>query len=96
MVLQVDLEGLGDDGLYVVAHLRVTELVLGLTLELRVGELHADGRGQALSGRLTGEVGLAIPYQALLSAVVVHDARKGGPEAGQVGATVVGVDAVGE
>ena len=74
MIFQVDLHSLGDNALHLVPDLRVSQLALGLALELRVRELHADDGGEALSRVLAGQVGLVFFDQLLLAAVVVHHA----------------------
>jgi hypothetical protein len=51
---------LGDRGLDLALDLGVAELGLGLALELRVGQLDADDRGQALADVVAGEVAVAV------------------------------------
>ena len=48
---------------------RVAELGLGLALELRVGDLHGDDRGEALAHVLALEVGVLLLELALLARV---------------------------
>src|SRR2546423_1616882 len=76
-------------------HVGVAELGLGLPLELGVGQLHRDDRGQALPDVLTGELLVALE-QLLVRAVLVHDAGQRRPEALLVGTALVGVDGIGE
>ena len=73
----------------------VAQLVLGLTLELRVARLDADGRGDALPGVLPGQVGSVGLEQLVLAGVIVDRPGQGGAKAGEVGAAVRRLDAVG-
>ena len=73
----------------------VAELGLGLALELRVGQLDRDDRGQPLADVLAGELLVALE-QLLVGAVPVDHAGQRGPEALLVGAALVRVDRVGE
>ena len=57
-------------------HARVAELGLRLALELRVGELGRDHRGQALADVLAGEVVVLLLEHALLARVAVERARQ--------------------
>ena len=74
----------------------VEQLDLGLRLELRVRQLDADDRGQALAGVLAGEVGVGIFQQVLPLGPVVDGAGQRRAQPGQVRAAVGGVDGVGE
>ena len=76
--------------------LGVAELGLGLALELRLGQLHADDRGQALADVVAGEVAVVVLEDAGPPRLVVQRARQRRPEAGDVGAAVDGVDVVRE
>src|SRR3954471_4690488 len=82
----------GDEAL----HARVAELGLRLALELRVGELGRDDRGQPLADVLAGEVLVLLLELALLARIAVERARQGGAEARQVRAALVRVDVVRE
>ena len=55
VLLQEGAERLVDDRLHRAGHLGVAELALGLPLELRLGQLDRDDRGQALAHVLAGE-----------------------------------------
>ena len=77
-------------------HARVAELGLRLALELRVGELGRDDRGQTLAHVLAGEVVVLLLELALLARVAVERARQRRAEARQVRAALVRVDVVGE
>ena len=74
----------------------VAELGLGLALELRLGELHRDHRGQALADVLAAEVLVLLLEHALVAGVGVEGPRQRRAEAGEVRATLVGVDVVRE
>ena len=75
---------------------RVAELGLGLALELRVGELDRDHRGEALAHVLAGEVVVLLLEQALAAGDGVQGPGQRRAEARQVRAALVGVDVVGE
>ena len=99
-LLRVLLEELGelgvDDRGDEALHARVAELGLRLALELRVGQLGRDDRGQALADVLAGEVLVLLLELALLARVAVERARQRRAEAGEVRAALVRVDVVGE
>ena len=99
-VLRVLLEELGqalvDDRRDEALHAGVAELGLRLALELRVGELGRDDRGQPLAHVLAGEVVVLLLELALLARVAVERARERRAEARQVRAALVRVDVVGE
>ena len=59
------LELIADDIVDERAHLAVAELCLGLTLELRLGELDGDYRGHALAAVLAGELVVVFEYADL-------------------------------
>jgi hypothetical protein len=75
---------------------RVAELCLGLALELRVVQLHGDHGREPLAHVLALEVLLLLLDQPLLARVLVQRPRERRLEAGQVGATLGGVDVVRE
>src|SRR5262249_52841915 len=74
----------------------VAKLGLGLSLELRVGDLDTDDGRQALPDIVAGEVVVLLLEEFLLLGVSVDDAGEGGPKSLVVGAAFVGVDGVGE
>ena len=74
----------------------VAELGLRLALELRVGQLDRDDRGQALADVLALEVLVLLLEDARVARVVVDRARQRRAEARQVRAALVRVDVVGE
>ena len=97
---RVLLEELGeapvDDRLDEALDRRVAELRLRLALELRVGELHRDHRGQPLADVIAGEVRVLLLEQALLARVRVQRPGQRRAEAREVRAALVRVDVVGE
>ena len=96
-VLLEELAELAVDGLLDQAlDRRVAELGLRLALELRVGELHRDHRGQALADVVAGQVLVLLLQQALVARVGVQRPGQRRAEAGEVRAALVGVDVVGE
>ncbi len=99
-VLRVLLEELGerlvDDRLDEALDRRVAELGLGLTLELRLGDLHRNDRGETLAHVLAGEVGVLLLQLAAGARVIVDSTRERRAEAGEVRAALVRVDVVGE
>ena len=78
------------------AHLGVAELGLGLTLELRVAQLHRHDRGEALADVLAEEVGVLLLEEVLGLGVAVHHVGEGLLEALLVHAALGGGDVVGE
>ena len=96
MLLEPSRELLAQGGLDDALHLSVAEARLCLPLELGLRQFHADDGNEALPGVLAGEVGVVVLQDLLLAGVVVKDAGESGAEAGQVGAAVDRVDAVGE
>ena len=87
---------LGDRRLDLALDLGVAELGLGLALELRVGQLDADDRRQALADVVAGQVRVVVLEDARPARLVVERARQRGAEAGDVRAAVDRVDVVGE
>ncbi len=75
---------------------RVPELALGLTLELRVGELHRHHCGEALADVLAGEVLVLLLEQSAVLGDRIQGPGQSRPEPGEMGAALVGVDVVGE
>ena len=88
-------EAVADDALHESLGLGVAELGLGLALELRLGELDRDDRGQALADVVAGEVVVLLLEDALLPRVLVDQRGQRGAEALFVGAALVRVDRVG-
>jgi len=72
------------------------QLALGLPLELRLRQLHAHHRCEALAHVVAAQVFLLILEQPGALAVFVDGACQRGTEAAQVRASVNGVDVVGE
>src|SRR4051794_15604962 len=77
-------------------HLGVAELGLGLTLELRVAQLHRDDRGETLADVLAEEVVLLLLENVLAAAVLVDHVGEGLLEALLVHAALGGRDVVRE
>src|SRR5690349_16000527 len=77
---------------------RVAELGLRLALELRVGDLHRDDRGETLAHVLAGEVLVLLVEERLraLARIRVQGPGQRGAEAREVCAPLVRVDVVGE
>ena len=96
VLLEPGAELVVDDPLHEALGLGVAELGLGLALELRLGELDRDDRGQALADVVARDPVLALLDQAPLLAPVVDQGGQRGAEALLVGAALVGVDRVGE
>ena len=96
VLLEVLDDALGDRLLDDALDVGVAQLGLGLALELRIGQLDADDRGEALAHVVAGEVRLLLREGARLARPVVEDAGQRGAEAGDVRAAVDGMDVVGE
>ena len=75
--------------------LGVEELALGLTLELRLGDLDRDDREQPLEQVVARGLGLTVLLQPCLLGVLVHGAGVGAAEAREVHPAVAGGDHVG-
>lgn len=78
------------------AGLGVAKLRFCLALELRVAELNGDDGGKALADVITGEVGILLLEQATITCVAVDHRGECRTESLLVGATLSGVDGVGE
>ena len=75
----------------------LTQLDLGLALELRIGQLDADDRRQTLRAyRRPVKSVVALLEHALLARIVVDGACQRRAKAGQMRAAVGGVDGVGK
>ena len=85
-----------DDLLHERLRLGVAELGLGLALELRLGQLDADDRGEALADVVAGEVGVLLLEDVPVARELVDQRGQRGPEALLVGAALMGVDGVRE
>ena len=96
VLVEVLAEAVGDGRLDLALDLGVAELGLGLALELRLGQLDADDRGQALADVVAGQVAVGVLEHAGAAGPVVERARQRGPEAGDVRAAVDRVDVVRE
>ena len=96
VLLEPLAEAVVDDLLHEGLRLGVAELGLGLALELRVGELDADDRDQALTDVVAGEVRVLLLEDAPVAGELVDQRRQRRAEALLVRAALVGVDRVGE
>ncbi|MDH6587773.1 hypothetical protein M2161_006879 [Streptomyces sp. SAI-133] len=85
---QERLELLGDHGVHDAAGRRGAEDLLGLALELRLGEAHGDDRGQALESVVLDDVVLGDTQQLLGAQHLVHRLGDGLLEAGDMGAAL--------
>src|SRR5712692_6923225 len=99
-ILRVLLEVLAERVVHRRGHLPrdlgVAETRLGLTLELRLADLHADDRGQTFANVVRREVRVGVLQLSVLARVGVDRPREGVAEARQVGAAVGGADVVRE
>ena len=77
-------------------YLGVTQLALGLALELRFQHLDADHGRQTLAHVLTGEVGVGLLQDSGLARVAVQHVGQRRPETREVAAALDGVNGVGE
>src|SRR5215211_6345912 len=73
----------------------VAELGLRLALELRIGELHRDHRGEALPDVLPAQVLVLLLDQTAVSSDGIEGAGERRAEAGEMRPALVGVDVVG-
>src|SRR3989344_884153 len=89
-----DGERVAERGLDRGAHLRVSEFILGLTLELRVLHFDGDDRGQPLAHILAREVLVFFFQKPLLARIGVEHAGERRPEADKVRASSWVVDVV--
>ena len=96
VLLEVLSQALADDALDHALDLAVSELGLGLTLELRVLHLHRDHRGQAFAHVLARHSDLRLGGEAFLVGVVGERAGERRAEADQMGAALDRVDVVHE
>ena len=94
--LQVGGELFVHQGLHVPLDLGVPQLGLGLPLELGLGNLHRDHRGQPLPQVLAGDGHLDVLQQVVGVGVGVHGPGQRRLEADQVGPPLMGVDVVGK
>ena len=85
-----------DDGVDDALDVVVAELGLGLPLELRLHHFDGDDGGESLFEVVAGEVVVLLFQYFELARLVVYRARHRGTEAGDVGASLDGVDEVDE
>src|SRR6185503_2648150 len=96
VLLEIGAQLVVEDRLDDALHLGVAELRLGLPLELRVGNLDADDRGQAFANVLARDAFFQILGEIVLRGVGVDRAGERRLEAGEMRAAFVRVDVVGE
>ena len=96
VLLEVRAEPVVHDLLDDPLHLGVAELRLGLPLELRLRDLHADDRDQALADVVAADALLQVLRQVVLGGVRVDRARQRRTKPRQMRAALVRVDVVGE
>ncbi|MBA7609604.1 hypothetical protein ES703_16795 [subsurface metagenome] len=96
MLFQVTGKSLPNRALHVALDFDVTQLALGLAFELWFADFDADNGGQSLPDILAGEIRLIIFDQFTFMGIVVQHPGQRRAEAGEVGATVNGIDAVGK
>jgi len=76
--------------------LRIPQLGLGLPLELRLHDLHAENAGETFPHIVSGEALLGFLEEVVLPAVIVDGPCEGRFQPGEVGPTFMGVDVVHE
>ena len=96
MLLEVDREPVVHQRLDDALHLAVAELRLGLPLELRLRDLDADDRRQALADVVALQALVVLLHQSVRHGVGVDGARQRGAQADQVRAALDRVDVVRE
>src|SRR5437867_1408625 len=89
------LQGGTDERIDLCGHLRVAQLLLGLTLELGLLEVEAEDRYQSLARVLGGE-GQALRCEVMDVEVVAHCLHDAGLEPGFMGTAKRGGDAIHE
>ena len=77
-------------------HVGAAELGLGLTLELRIGQLDRDNGRKTLAHVVAGQIGVLLLEQVLLAGVIVNHAGERDAETLEVHAALGGVDIVGK
>ena len=85
-----------DQGLNIPLDLGVAQLGLGLSLELRLGDLDRDDTGQTLAQVIARDGDLLLLEQIVGGGIAVHGTGQGRLEADQMGATLMGIDVVGK
>ena len=94
VLLEEEIEPFGDERVHDRPDLRVAELGLRLTFELRVLKLHRDDRGEPFHAIVGREVRLGFFEHSALARVLVDLAGDRGAEAGQVHPAFDRVDVV--
>ena len=96
VLFKIQSQPFADDALHDALDFGVAQLAFGLAFELRFGELDADDGGQAFADIVAGQVGVIFLKQLVLAGVIIEHAGQRRAEAGQMGAAVDSIDAVGE
>ena len=97
MLLEVVAQGLAHGGLHHAHHLVVAQLGLGLTLELRLGHLDRDHGRQTVAEVLFRQLDLHLGQlleQLVVFGIFLERERQAAAEAGEVRASLDGVDVV--
>ena len=90
-VAELGVNGLLNEG----ARLSIAELGLGLTLELRLGELDGDDSGQTLADVITSEIVIPVLEQTLLTSILIDQSGQRRAKSLLMGAALGGVDRIG-
>ena len=85
MLFQIDRKLFGNHALYRSSGFAVSKLLFRLTLKLRLFNLHADDRGQALPDIVSHEVLVRILDQLVASGVIVEGFGEGVLKSGKMG-----------
>src|SRR6476469_9468389 len=96
MLLEIRAKPVVDDGLDRTFHLGVSEFGLGLTLELRLANLHRQHAREALANVVTRQLEVRLLEEISLLGVRVDRSRERGLEARQMRPALVRVDVVDE
>ncbi len=96
MLLEEDGEGFSGKGFNYAFNLAVAQLGLGLAFELGVGDLDGNNNGEAFAHIVAGYAVFLVFQEVVLFNVVVYNAGQRGPEAGDVGSALYGLDIIDE
>ena len=80
MLLQINTKLLTDNSIYSPSCLAVSELLLGLSLKLRIFNFNADNRCQSFTDIFSGKVFLAVFQQLHFSSIIIKGSCNGLPE----------------
>ena len=90
------MQALTDHRVHGAANFSISQLGLGLTFKLGIGQLDAYHSCQTLTDIFTRQVGLVFFDVPLFTGEIVDHPRQGSTKPGHVGAAFLGVDTVGE